>query len=185
MSDSLQPYGLQHTRLLCLHHLPGIAQTHVHWVGDAIQPSHPLMSPSPAFNLSQHQGLFQWVSCSHQVAKLLELWSLLIWKTNKPHWSIFTFISFYYPNSPRPCLLVRSYWNPPMSHPSQMGRRKCLWRIQIEPLKQLLSTSNLSGPTVRASPCPQADSALGNEMVTTVQCDECSFWAQRGLSALG
>ena len=46
-------------------------QTHVHWVGDAIQPSHPLLSPSPpAFNLSQHQGLFKWVSSSHQVAKV-------------------------------------------------------------------------------------------------------------------
>ena len=42
-----------------------LAQTHVHWVGDAIQPSHPLTSPSPAFNLSQHQGLFQWVSSLH------------------------------------------------------------------------------------------------------------------------
>ena len=42
---------------------------HVHWVGDAIQPSHPLLSPSPALNLSQHQGLFQWVSSSHQVTK--------------------------------------------------------------------------------------------------------------------
>ena len=50
-----------------------LAQTHVHWVGDAIQPSHPLSAPSlPAFNLSQHLGLFQWVSSSHQVAKLLE-----------------------------------------------------------------------------------------------------------------
>ena len=48
-------------------------QTHVHWVGDAIQPSHPLSSPSPpAFNLSQHQGLFKWVSSLHQVAKVLE-----------------------------------------------------------------------------------------------------------------
>ena len=53
--------------------LPGFTQTHVHWVSDAIQPSHPLSSPSlPAFNLSQHQGLFQWVSTSHQVAKILE-----------------------------------------------------------------------------------------------------------------
>ena len=60
--------------LLVHHQLPGLAQTHVHWVGDAIQPSHPLSSPSPpAFNLSQHQGLFQWVSSSHQVAKVLEL----------------------------------------------------------------------------------------------------------------
>ena len=52
------------------HQLPKLAQTHVHWVSDAIQPSHPLSSPSsPVFNLSQHQGLFQWVSSSHQVAK--------------------------------------------------------------------------------------------------------------------
>ena len=50
------------------HQLPELVQTHVHWVGDAIQPSHPLSSPSPpALNLSQHQGLFQWVSSSHQV----------------------------------------------------------------------------------------------------------------------
>ena len=48
-----------------LHHLPDLVQIHVHWVGDASQPSHPLSSPSPAFNLSQHQGLFQWVSSSH------------------------------------------------------------------------------------------------------------------------
>ena len=53
--------------------LPESTQTHVHWVGDAIQPSHPLSSPSPpALTLSQHQGLFQWVSSSHQVAKVLE-----------------------------------------------------------------------------------------------------------------
>ena len=55
------------------HQLPELIQTHVHWVGDAIQPSHPLSSPSPpAFNLSQHQGIFQWVSSSHQVANILE-----------------------------------------------------------------------------------------------------------------
>ena len=47
-----------------------LAQTHVHGVGDAIQPSHPLTSPSPpAFNLTQHQGLYKWVSSLHQVAK--------------------------------------------------------------------------------------------------------------------
>ena len=52
------------------HQLPELAQTYVHQVSDAIQPSHPQLSPSPpAFNLSQHQGLFQWVSSSHQVAK--------------------------------------------------------------------------------------------------------------------
>ena len=55
------------------HQLPEFTQTHVHWVGDAIQPSHSLLSPfPPAFNLSHHQGLFQWVSSSHQVAKVLE-----------------------------------------------------------------------------------------------------------------
>ena len=55
------------------HHLQEFNQTHVHWVSDAIQPSHPLSSPSsPIFNLSQHQGLFKWVSSSHQVAKVLE-----------------------------------------------------------------------------------------------------------------
>ena len=56
------------------HQLLEVAQTHVHQVGDAIQPSHPLSFPSPpAFNLSQHQGLFQWVSSSYQVAKVLGL----------------------------------------------------------------------------------------------------------------
>ena len=90
MSDCLQPHGLQHARLPCLslsvgvcsnscpticnpincsmpgfpvhHQPPKFAKTHVHWVSDAIQPAHPLSAPSPpAFNLSQHQGLFQWV----------------------------------------------------------------------------------------------------------------------------
>ena len=56
------------------HHLPKFTQTHVHWVSDAIQPSHPLSFPlTCAFSLSQHQGLFQWVSSSNQVAKVLEL----------------------------------------------------------------------------------------------------------------
>ena len=55
------------------HQLPELTQTHVHWVSDAIQPSYPLLFPSPpAFNLSQHQGLYQWVSASHQVARVLE-----------------------------------------------------------------------------------------------------------------
>ena len=56
------------------HQLPELAQTHVHWVRDAIQPSYHLLSLSPpVFDLSQHQGLFQWVSSLHQVAKVLEL----------------------------------------------------------------------------------------------------------------
>ena len=57
-----------------LHYLPEFAQTHVHWVDDATQLSHPLLPPSLlALNLSQHQGLFQWVSSSCQVVKVLEL----------------------------------------------------------------------------------------------------------------
>ena len=55
------------------HQLPEFTQTHMHWVGDAIQPSHPLSSPTPpAPNPSQHQGLFQWVNSLHEVAKVLE-----------------------------------------------------------------------------------------------------------------
>ena len=72
-SNSLWPHELQYTRPLRLSPLPEFTQTHVHYISDAIQPSHPLLSPSPpAFNLSQHQGLFQWVRSLHQVAKVLE-----------------------------------------------------------------------------------------------------------------
>ena len=56
MSDSLWPHGVQHTRPPCPSPNPEFTPSHVHWVSDAIQPSRPLSSPSPAFNLSQHQG---------------------------------------------------------------------------------------------------------------------------------
>ena len=85
MFDSLRPHRLHHARpqaslsitnswsllrLMSIESMMPSTQTHVHWVGDAIQPSHPLSSLSPpALNLSQHQGLFKWVSSSHQVAK--------------------------------------------------------------------------------------------------------------------
>ena len=103
LSNSLRPHELQHARLPCPwlspqfrsvtqscltfwdpmncsmpglpvhHHLPEFTQTHVYWVGDAIQPSHPLSSPSLlAPNLFQHQSLFQWVNSLHEVAKVLE-----------------------------------------------------------------------------------------------------------------
>ena len=73
VSDALWPHEPQHARLPVHHQLLEFTQTHVHWIGDAIQPSHPLSSPSPpALNLSQHQGLFKWVSSSHQVAQVLE-----------------------------------------------------------------------------------------------------------------
>ena len=59
--------------VLVHHQLPGLAQTHIHRVSDAIQPFHPLLSPSPpTFSLSQHQGLSQWVSSLHQVVKVLK-----------------------------------------------------------------------------------------------------------------
>ena len=68
MSNSLKPMDCSMPGLPVQHQLPELAQSHVHWVGDAIQPSYLLSSPSPpAFNLSQ--GLFQWVGSSHQVSK--------------------------------------------------------------------------------------------------------------------
>ena len=85
------------------HQLLELTQTHVHWVGDAIQSFHPLSSPSPsALNLSQHQGLFQWVSSSHQMAKYWNftfgispsneysgLISLKIWTSNLDWFDLF------------------------------------------------------------------------------------------------
>ena len=69
-----QPMNCSTPGLPVHHQLPESTQTHVHWVGDAIWPSHPLSSPSPpALNLSQHQGLFKWVSSSHQ--KWPKYWS--------------------------------------------------------------------------------------------------------------
>ena len=74
MSDSLQPHGLQHSRLL-YHQLPEFPQTHIHWVDDTIQPSHPLLSPSPpAFNLSKHQWPSYWsfsISPSNEYSGLI------------------------------------------------------------------------------------------------------------------
>ena len=69
MSNALQPQGLQHTYFPVLHYLPESAQTHVHLINNAIQPSHPLSPPSLALILSQHQDLFQWIGFSHQMVK--------------------------------------------------------------------------------------------------------------------
>ena len=75
VSDSWWPHEPQHTRPPCPHQLLEFTQTHVHWVGDANQPSHPLSSPTTlALNLSQHQGIFQWICSLDQMAKILELW---------------------------------------------------------------------------------------------------------------
>ena len=71
MSDSLRSHESQYATPPCPSPLLEFTQTHVHWVGDAIQPSHPLSSSSPpAPNPSQHQGLFQWVNSSHEVTKV-------------------------------------------------------------------------------------------------------------------
>ena len=73
MSDSLQPHGLQQVRPPCPSPTLGVIQAQVDWVSNAMQPSQHLSSPSPlTCNLSQHQGLFKWVSSSHQVDKVLE-----------------------------------------------------------------------------------------------------------------
>ena len=72
MSNFLRPMDCSTPGLPVHYQLLEPAQTHVHCIGDAIQPSHPLSSPSPAFNISQHQGLFQWVDSLYQVAKVLE-----------------------------------------------------------------------------------------------------------------
>ena len=73
VSDSLWPHEPQHARPPCPSPMPWVYSNSCHRVGDTIQPSHPLSSPSPALNLSQNLGLFKIVSSSHQVAKVLEL----------------------------------------------------------------------------------------------------------------
>ena len=73
LSDSFLPMDCSTPGLPVHHQHPELAQTHVHWVSDTMQPFHPLSSPSPpAFSLSQHQDFFQWASFLHQVAKVLE-----------------------------------------------------------------------------------------------------------------
>ena len=95
------------------HELLELAQTHVHQVSDSIQPSHPLLSPSlPTFNLSQHQGLFQWVSSLHQVAKVLEFQYFVFWMLSfKPVFSLssFTFIKRLFSSSSLSVIKVVSF----------------------------------------------------------------------------
>ena len=70
MSDLCNPMDCGMPICPAFHYLMEFAQIHAHWISDAIQPSHPLLSPSPlALSLAQHQGLFQWVGSSHHVAK--------------------------------------------------------------------------------------------------------------------
>ena len=86
MSSSLQPRGLQ-SGFRVLHHLPEIAQSHVHWVSDSIQPSRPLSSSSPpTLNLSQHQGLFQRVGSSYQWLNIGASVSASVFLMNMQDW---------------------------------------------------------------------------------------------------
>ena len=87
VSDSLLSHEPQHPGLPQHHQHQESTQTHIHWVSDSIQPSHPLLSPSlPACNLSHHQCLFQWVSSSHHVAKVLEWSSASVLPMNIQDW---------------------------------------------------------------------------------------------------
>ena len=125
------------------HHLPESTQTHVHWVSVAIQPSYPLSSPSPPFNLSQYQGLLKWISCWHQVDEVLEFQPLLTspgphsWKQNlgpkelKLSWSQHRYlrnsilgIEYYYLFSPKQYLLYFLY--------PGMGNHKCIFKIFLQ-----------------------------------------------------
>ena len=105
---------------LLVHHQWELTQTHVHWVGDVIQPSHLSFPSPPAFNLSQHQGLFKWVSSSHQVTKVLEFQ----FQHQSFQWTFRT--DFLYDG------LVGSPWSPSVSLKSllqhQSSKASILWR---------------------------------------------------------
>ena len=143
------------------HQLPEPAQTHVHWVTDAIQPSYPLLSPSPrAFNLSQHQGLYQWISSSHQVPKVLEfhlqhqsfqwifrtdfLWDWLSWSPCSP--------SDSQESSPTPQFKAHSTLQadslptePSGKHGIDLSGSYCKWPAKdLNPLRGYLSNSYIS-----------------------------------------
>ena len=119
------------------HQLPEFTQTHAHWVSDAIQTPHPLSSPCPpAFNLSQHQGLFKWVSSLHQVTKVLEF-QLKISPSNEYsglisfrmdwldllaiQWTLKSLLQHHSPNSKK-CRIIW-FWLCPLGFPSVGGAR--------------------------------------------------------------
>ena len=111
---------------LVLHHLPRFAQTHVHRVSDAIQPSHPLLPPFPALNISQHQGPFQWVSSSPQMPKY---WSFSISPPSEYSGLISFRVDWFYLQSKR---LSRVFFN------------TTIWKHQFFcPLPSLWSNSHI------------------------------------------
>ena len=92
MSESLRPHESQYARPPWHYQLQEFTQTHVHRVGDAIQPSHPMLSPSPpTFNLSQHQGLFQGVSFLHHVLEFQLQHLSIIWGL-RGRWGVIKFM---------------------------------------------------------------------------------------------
>ena len=134
--------------LLTHHQLPEFTQTHVHWVGDAIQPSHPLSSPfPPPPNPSQHQGLFQWVNSSHEVAKVLELlWSYSIYKCLLSPCCIpgFTLVLFSLQTFTETLLYRRRKWQPtPVFLPGESHGRRSLVGYSPWGLKGLDTTERL------------------------------------------
>ena len=114
-----------------LHCLPELAQTNVHWVGDV----HPLLPPSAALNLSQNQGLFQWVSCSHQVARALEL-QHQSFQWTQFHWIPINLIQSWFP-------LALTVWSPCSPRDSQESSPA----LQFESINSL-ALSLLYGPTL-------------------------------------
>ena len=137
------------------HQLPEFTQTHVQWVGDAIQPCHPLLSPSPpAFNLSQHQGLFQWVSSLHQVTKVLVSASTSVLPMNIQDWSPYkmdwldllavqgTLKSFLQHHSSKASILQCSaFFIVQLSHPYMTGKAIALTKwIFVDKIMSLLFT---------------------------------------------
>ena len=115
MADSLWCHGLQHARLPCPSPLPELAQNHVTRVGDGIQPSHPLFSPSsPALNLSQHLGLFRWVT-SCVVGR-----GCLLWPVCSVGKTLLAFALLYSVLQGQICLLLQVSLNFLLLHPNPL-----------------------------------------------------------------
>ena len=133
-----------------LHHLPEFAQTHVHWVGDAIQPFHPLQPPSPpALNPLQHQSLFQWVDSSYQVN--------LAW----PFWPGWTRCILWPKNSTSRCWPWFSEYDPQRSNINISGE---VWNANYHPHTPFPRPSELEisgvGPTISVSTSLLGDFSL-------------------------
>ena len=137
-----------------LHHCPELAQTHVHWVGDTTQPSHPLSPPSaPVLNLFQHQGLFQRVSSLHQVAKVLKLcispsneYSGLIsfridwFDLLVLHWALKSFLQHH--SSKASTLQHSVFFMVQLAHPYMITEKNITFTIASYPMRKHTATSS-------------------------------------------